>query len=75
MGRLDPPTTEQLLRMAHDPDWAREALERWGEDVLMNPHGVGLGDLVAKATKAVGIKPCGPCEQRRRKLNRWRIGG
>ena len=29
----------------------------------------GLGDTVAKLTKAVGIKPCGGCEERRRKLN------
>jgi hypothetical protein len=31
----------------------------------------GAGDLVARATKAVGIQPCAPCEQRRKKLNRW----
>lgn len=31
---------------------------------------LGLGDLVADATKAVGIKPCAGCEERRKKLNR-----
>ena len=30
----------------------------------------GLGDVVAKATKRLGIKPCTPCEERRRLLNR-----
>ena len=30
----------------------------------------GLGDVVAKVTKAVGIKPCGPCQKRREALNR-----
>lgn len=30
----------------------------------------GLGDLVAAATKAVGIKPCGGCQKRREALNR-----
>jgi len=30
---------------------------------------LGLGDAVAKVTQAVGIKPCSPCEERRRKLN------
>lgn len=30
----------------------------------------GLGDTVAKITKAVGIKTCGGCEKRREKLNR-----
>lgn len=31
----------------------------------------GLGDLVARATKAVGIEPCTPCEARRRAMNGW----
>jgi hypothetical protein len=30
----------------------------------------GLGDVVASATKAVGIKPCGGCQRRREALNR-----
>ncbi len=30
---------------------------------------MGLGDIVASATKAVGIKPCTPCEARQRQLN------
>lgn len=30
----------------------------------------GLGDVVARVTKAVGIKPCGPCQKRREALNR-----
>lgn len=29
----------------------------------------GLGDTIAKATKAVGIKPCGGCKRRQAKLN------
>jgi len=29
----------------------------------------GVGDVVAKMTKAVGIRPCGRCAQRREKLN------
>lgn len=29
----------------------------------------GLGDVIASATKAVGIKPCGSCEERRKMLN------
>lgn len=34
------------------------------------PEHYGLGDLVAKATSAVGIKPCQPCKQRQAALNR-----
>jgi hypothetical protein len=30
----------------------------------------GLGDVIARATSAVGIKPCGGCKQRQEKLNR-----
>lgn len=31
----------------------------------------GVGDVVARATSAVGIKPCAPCKQRQATLNRW----
>lgn len=37
----------------------------------------GLGDVVAKATKLAGIKPCTPCKKRQAALNRmfpWRAG-
>ena len=30
----------------------------------------GLGDTVAKVTRAVGIKPCGGCKQRQKALNK-----
>jgi hypothetical protein len=30
----------------------------------------GLGDTIAKATKAVGIKPCGGCKKRQAALNK-----
>jgi hypothetical protein len=32
---------------------------------------IGLGDLINKTTYAMGIKPCGGCEQRATTLNRW----
>jgi hypothetical protein len=32
---------------------------------------VGLGDVVRRMTYAAGIKPCGGCEQRAARLNRW----
>ena len=31
---------------------------------------LGLGDVIAKATKALGFEPCAGCEERRQKLNR-----
>lgn len=30
----------------------------------------GLGDIVAKVTKAVGLRTCGGCERRRKALNK-----
>ena len=30
----------------------------------------GLGDTIAKVTKAVGVKPCGGCKKRQEKLNK-----
>jgi hypothetical protein len=32
---------------------------------------IGLGDLIKKATYAMGIKPCGGCEKRAAALNNW----
>ena len=30
----------------------------------------GVGDLVAATTKALGIKPCAPCQKRQEQLNK-----
>ena len=32
---------------------------------------IGLGDVIKKATYAMGIKPCTGCEKRAAALNRW----
>jgi hypothetical protein len=32
---------------------------------------IGLGDVVRRATYAMGIKPCGGCDKRAAALNRW----
>ncbi len=34
---------------------------------------VGLGDVVKKATSIVGIRPCGGCADRARRLNNWMV--
>ena len=34
---------------------------------------VGLGDVIKRATYAVGIKPCGGCASRAATLNRWMV--
>ena len=47
--------------------------KQWGDgQLLSNPEQLpsrGLGDTIAKVTKAVGIKPCGGCKARQAKLN------
>ena len=40
---------------------------------LANAQGMGVGDLVAKLTKAFGIKSCSACEKRKKILNQLRI--
>jgi hypothetical protein len=32
---------------------------------------VGLGDIIKRATSAVGIPPCGGCAHRAAQLNNW----
>jgi hypothetical protein len=34
---------------------------------------IGLGDVIKRATYAMGIKPCKGCEKRAAGLNRWMI--
>lgn len=34
---------------------------------------VGLGDVIKKATSIVGIRPCGGCTERGRRLNNWMV--
>lgn len=32
---------------------------------------IGLGDVIKRATYAMGIQPCGGCQRRAAALNRW----
>jgi len=41
-----------------------------GEESNVPQKSRGLGDTIAKATKAFGIKPCGACKKRQEKLNK-----
>lgn len=61
-----------MLYGAHDnPNLPMEMRQALAE--LRAAHGTpgpGLGDLVASATTAVGIKPCGQCKRNQAALNR-----
>ena len=36
---------------------------------LANENGIAWGDMIAAATKVLGIKPCSSCEKRRQIMN------
>ena len=40
---------------------------------FINDKEVGLGDVIKRATYAIGIKPCGGCGRRAAALNRWMV--
>jgi len=37
---------------------------------FISDEDIGLGDVIKQATSAIGIRPCGSCEQRAAALNR-----
>ena len=45
-------------------------LDRLKAQMASNPPSQGLGDTVAKVTKALGVQPCGGCKKRQERLNR-----
>jgi len=38
---------------------------------FLSDEEVGLGDVIKRATYAIGVRPCGGCERRAAALNRW----
>lgn len=34
---------------------------------------VGLGEILKRATSMMGIRPCGGCAERARRLNNWMV--
>jgi hypothetical protein len=40
---------------------------------FISDEDVGLGDVIKRATYAIGVKPCGGCERRATVLNRWMV--
>lgn len=38
---------------------------------FIREEGIGLGDVIKRATYKMSIKPCGSCEKRAAALNRW----
>ncbi|MCS6859664.1 MAG: hypothetical protein NZT92_05020 [Abditibacteriales bacterium] len=40
---------------------------------FVSDEDIGLGDVIKRATYALGFKPCGGCERRAAALNRWLV--
>jgi hypothetical protein len=55
------------LKLNHQDTGRRDPL-KLRVPFLQNP--TGLGDAIAAATSAVGVKPCQPCKERAEALNR-----
>lgn len=54
------------LDLQEPPQIVGWRVEEFGQPAAPEP---GLGDAVAAATKAVGVKPCGGCARRQQALN------
>jgi hypothetical protein len=40
---------------------------------FINDEDIGLGEVIKRATYAIGIRACGGCERRAAALNRWMV--
>jgi len=40
---------------------------------FISDEDIGLGDVIARATKYFGVSPCGGCRRRAAALNRWMV--
>jgi len=61
---------EQIAEMEKKREEENKHLQQ-----IADEQGIGVGDVIAKLTKAFGIKPCASCEQRRKVANKLRIKG
>ena len=60
---------ERKPAMGHDDRKAQPARRMRLPGFIVKQE-IGLGDVIKRATSAVGIKPCGACQQRAAALNR-----
>jgi hypothetical protein len=62
-------SSENARRLA-DPD-AQKQPSRVRLPGFILEEEIGLGDIIKKATYAIGVKPCGGCQRRAAALNGW----
>lgn len=62
---------DKMKAYLEDNKWDEVKYKEWLRlDITKKNKSKGLGDTVAKITRAVGIKPCGGCKKRQAKLNK-----
>ncbi len=72
-------TTSCVLQQLNDGNWwcpicdprQKHTLQIRGQRNCPKAPSRGLGDTIAKMTRAVGLRPCGGCKKRQKKLNEW----
>ena len=65
--------TEEQPTVGNAAESSRPAAHRVRLPGFVIEEEIGLGDVVKRATYAIGIKPCGGCEKRAAALNRWMV--
>jgi len=71
---------EKVIGAGGDADHLRHERRELKQEIkiplrLIPAEGIGVGDLIKRATDAIGMKACHGCERRRQVFNRWVVKG
>jgi len=66
-------TSEESNNAQVEQDKNRSQPHRVRLPGFVSDQDIGLGDVIKRATSAIGIQPCGGCEERAALLNRWLV--
>jgi hypothetical protein len=64
-------TVDEADETNGSPDKSKQQPHRVSLPGFIAGDEAGLGDVIKRTTSYLGIQPCGSCEQRAAKLNRW----
>lgn len=56
---------------AERPDEGERPARRVRLPGFVSDEDIGLGDIVTRVTSSIGIRPCGGCAERAKRLNAW----
>lgn len=66
-------TSEETKHNLSEQDKNNSPSQRIRLPGFVSDQDIGLGDVIKRATSAVGIQPCGRCNERAAMLNRWLV--